>query len=463
MTTVTRILSAQTTSQPELRSICKAMALVRADVWRRYGGLGTVGKNAAAIRKDITARCWYAQLPVDGTIRAETTKDVVNDLLTYKAAAVHKVRQAIARRTNDPDERKRLYALLKADQWLEDPYLHRNMRKHFRHGIAHCTNQFVVRSDKHSEQIVDGRLVVTIRIARQYGAAIRLTTNSNGKGVDLRGCNLRIIVKDDQLEIHYATEKAAGRPCGTQEVGVDKGYSEALTDSDGVRHGERFGGVLTRYSDQQAATGKARNKLHALEKKHREAGRTAKADRIRQHNLGRKKLNARRDRTQHHLRTIAYQAAHQVVDKAAVVASEDLTAPIKVKVQWRNYNRRMSGWAKSVLAQAIDEVCSQRGAVHVTVNAAYTSQMDSFTGLLEGRRVGDKFHRANGDVIQADFNAARNVKHRLHDPDIARFMPHREVLRILQSRSSGATERQEASVGRRKPRQRSADKSIAQL
>ncbi|MDN0076689.1 hypothetical protein QU481_17665, partial [Crenobacter sp. SG2303] len=76
--------------------------------------------------------------------------------------------------------------------------------------------------------------------------------------------------------------------------------------------------------------------------------------------------------------------------------------------------------------------CSQRGAVHVTVNAAYTSQMDSFTGLLEGRRVGDKFHRANGDVTQADFNAARNVKHRLHDPAIARFMPHREVLRILQ-------------------------------
>ncbi|WP_205700364.1 hypothetical protein [Crenobacter intestini] len=70
---------------------------------------------------------------------------------------------------------------------------------------------------------------------------------------------------------------------------------------------------------------------------------------------------------------------------------------------------------------------------------------------------------ANGDVIQADFNAARNVKLKLHDPEITRFMPHREVLRILQSRSSGATERQEAPVGRRKLRQRSSDKSIPQL
>lgn len=340
------------------------------------------------------------------------------------------------------------------------------MRKHFRHDISHCDNQFVVRSDKHEESIVDGRLVVTVRIAKQYGAAIRLTTASHGKGVDLRGCNLRIIVEDNAVEIHYASEKVPGRVCGHREIGVDKGYSEALTDSDGAHYGERFGAVLTVYSDRVASTGKARNKLAALEKKYRAAGRIAKADQIKANNLGRIKLNERRERTQQHLRTIAYQAAHTVVDQAATVVSEDLTSPIKGKGQWRQYNRRMSGWAKGVLAQALEEVCSQRGAVHVTVNAAYTSQMDSFTGRLEGRRVGDKFYRATGDVIQADFNAARNVLARLHDPDIERWMPHTEVRRILLARSSGATERQEAPVGRRSLlslRQRSADKSNAQL
>jgi len=48
-----------------------------------------------------------------------------------------------------------------------------------------------------------------------------LTTPSNGQGVDLRGCNLRMIVK---------------------------GYSEALTDADGAAHGEGFGVVLADYS-----------------------------------------------------------------------------------------------------------------------------------------------------------------------------------------------------------------------
>jgi hypothetical protein len=123
----------------------------------------------------------------------------------------------------------------------------------------------------------------------------------------------------------------------------------------------------------------------------------------------------------------------------------------------------MSAWAKGVLAQALEEVCTQREATHVVVNAAYTSQMDSFTNLLEGRRDGDKFYRANGDVLQADFNAARNVRARMDDQEITRYLPHLQVRQILLARSSGATERQEASVGRRKSRQRSADKSTAQF
>jgi hypothetical protein len=464
MTTVTRTLYTAPSSLPALRAVCRAMAFVRADIWRRYGALQNVGKSAADIRKEVTSNGWYAALQIDGTIRAETTKDVVNDnILTYKAAACAKVRQAIAKRTSEAAERKRLYGLLRADKWLEDAYLHRMMRKHFRHGVAHCDNQFIVRSDKHESRIVNGRLVVTIRIAKQYGEPIVLTTNSSGKNVDLTGCNLRIILKDDRVEIHYVTKKSEGRPCGSEVIGVNKGYTVAFTDSDGDQHGTKFGAVMTAYSDKVAKTGQARNCLHALEKVHRDAGRIAKADRIRSNNLGRVKLQSRRARTQQQLRTIAYQAAHSIVDKAAVVGSEDLTSPIRRKSQWRQYNRRMSAWAKGVLAQALEEVCTQREATHVVVNAAYTSQMDSFTNLLQGRREGDTFYRTNGDVLQADFNAVRNVRARMGDQEITRYMPHLQVKQILLSRSSGATERQEASVGRRKLPQRSADKSIAQI
>ena len=92
MTTVTRTLYAMPSSLSAILAVCKAMAFVRADVWRRFGALQNVGKRAADIRKEISRSGLYAALQVDGTIRAETTKDVVNDILTYKAAACSKVR-----------------------------------------------------------------------------------------------------------------------------------------------------------------------------------------------------------------------------------------------------------------------------------------------------------------------------------------------------------------------------------
>ena len=433
MITVTRTLQADVPDA--LRTICKAMGYVRADIWRRYGALGTVGKSANDIRKEISAASLYSGLPVDGTIRNETTKDIVNDVLLYKAAAMQKVRKAIAARTGDEAERKRLFTLLRKDQWLTDNFLHRQMRKNFRHGKSQVANQFIVRSDKFNTEIVNGYLTIVIHIAAKYGEAIRLTTTSSGKNVKLTGSNLRIIVKDGFSEIHYATTKGDGRPRGEKMIGIDKGYTEAFMDSEGVAHGKDFGKVMRVYSDQASATGKARNKLYALEKKHREAGRIVKADHIKRCNLGRIKIDGRRDHTRKRLRTIAYQSAHAIVDKAAVVISEDLTSPIAKKQVWKRYNRRMSAWAKGVLAEALDSVCTQRQAQHCLVNSAYTSQMDSVTGLLEGKRVADKFYRANGDVLQADHNAALNVLRRYEDTEITRFTPHQEVRRILLARS----------------------------
>lgn len=433
MTTVTRILRADV---PEaLNLICKTMGFVRADIWRRYGALGTVGKSVNDIRKEISAARLYAALPVDGTIRNETTKDIVNDVLLYKAAAMQKVRKSIAARTTGEAERKSLYTLLRKDQWLTNNFLHRQMRTHFRHGKSQVANQFVVRSDKFNTEIVNGYLTIMIRIAAKYGENIRLTTTSSGKNVKLSGSNLRVIVKDGYTEVHYATSKGNGRPCGEKMIGIDKGYTEAFTDSDGVAYGKAFGAVLTEYSDKASATGKARNKLYALEKKHREAGHTAKADHIKFYNLGRIKIERRKDRTHKQLCTIAYQSTHMIVDKAAVVVSEDLTTPIAKKQAWKQYNRRMSAWAKGMLAEALDSICTQRGANHCLVNAAYTSQMDSVTGLLEGKRVADKFYRVNGDALQADHNAALNVLRRYEDAEITRFTPYQEVRRILLARS----------------------------
>src|SRR5437868_4252836 len=96
----------------------------------------------------------------------------------------------------------------------------------------------------------------------------------------------------------------------------------------------------------------------------------------------------------------------------------------------------MSSWAKGSLAEALQTVTKARGSRLRLVNSAYTSQMDSNTGQLSGRRVGDKFYHANGEVTHADTNAALNIKQRGDDTDITLYTPYREVKKILLARLS---------------------------
>ena len=136
------------------------------------------------------------------------------------------------------------------------------------------------------------------------------------------------------------------------------------------------------------------------------------------------------------MRDVLFKAAHTVVDKAAIVAAEDLTSPIKDKKKYgKNQSRRLAGWVKGVMADAIHTVSSRRGASVVLVNAAYTSQTDSRHGVLLGTRNGDSFHCFDGVVLDADQNAARNILARISDSEIKRFTPFGEVKRILVKRT----------------------------
>ena len=72
------------------------------------------------------------------------------------------------------------------------------------------------------------------------------------------------------------------------------------------------------------------------------------------------------------------------------------------------------------------------------VNPAYTSQIDSRTGLLQGKRQWDRFYCCDGAVLDADVNAACNILARLYDEEITLYMPYREVKALLAERTRTA-------------------------
>jgi hypothetical protein len=172
---------------------------------------------------------------------------------------------------------------------------------------------------------------------------------------------LRVILRDGRIEIHYAVTVEHANDCGEATVGVDKGYSEVLVDSDGEHHGSGLGELLGSESDYLKEKNRRRAKLRAIAKN---TANERKRQNILANNIGRKKLTNRAKRTCARIRTVVFNAAHKVVDKAATIAAEDLTASMAGRKFSKNINRRLSAWTKGTIAEALTSVSQRRGSSH---------------------------------------------------------------------------------------------------
>ena len=429
MAKVTRIAYSKNLNQGkyyQLLKIASRLGRLRSEVWQQYGSIKGVGKTHREIRGrwlaekrefDVPARLWK-----------ETLRDTFADIVMYRESAKVKVRKAIYKRTEDESERKRLYTLLKSNRWLEDDYLRRMMRKYFKHGKTQVDNQIILDTGCYTAFERNGQAWIKVMgPERGKRIAIPLDTNRLPSGT------LRLILRNGRIEVHYVVEsdECCTKPCGDKKIGIDKGYSEVFVDSDGLVHGDGLGEKLSAESDYLKTKYQFRNKLKAIAE-----ANPHKREAILKHNLGRKKLVKRKQKHTKQVRDKVFKAVHSVVDKGKIIACEDLSAQIKSQKQYRKDTfRRLSGWVKGLINEALQSVSQRRGSTLVFVNCAYTSQMDSRYGVLLGHRNGEKFYCFDGVVLDADENAARNILARKDDPEIQSWTPYKEVKSILLERT----------------------------
>src|SRR3981081_1638718 len=124
------------------------------------------------------------------------------------------------------------------------------MRGQWRRGHNHTSNQIIIRSDKvRTVTLTDGGEVwlAIPGLPPRASVVVPPATAVAPAGT------LRVILRGGRVEVHYQVEdtavRSAHRGCGTGTVGVDKGYSEVLVDTDGEHHGPELGELLRRRSD----------------------------------------------------------------------------------------------------------------------------------------------------------------------------------------------------------------------
>ncbi len=440
MSKVTRIAYSKDLNQGKfdhLSEMARRLGQLRTEAWDKFGSMAGVGLSHRDVRDAWVAQEREFDLPA--RVWKQTLSDVFGDMEASREAAKLNVKRAIWRKypnkkdTTQNKEGKRLFTLLKANKWTEDDYLRRLMRRYYHRGHTSVNNQIVLDTQCYEAFKLNGALWINVTsLVPRQRIAIPLNTTVAPNGT------IRLILRAGRVEVHYAVEAesvTSQRPHGDSEIGVDKGYTEVFTDSEGDRHGDGLGKLLSKESDELKIKHQRRGKLHAVARKHKKSN-ADKYDRIRANNLGRKKLNRRKKRHQQNVRNLAFKAAHAVVDKANKVAAEELTAPMAGKSYGKNQNRRLNTWTKGVMAEALNAVTQRRRSSLVLVNPAYTSQMDSRYGVLLGERRGDLFYCFDGVVLDADQNAAANILARLSDTGIHLYMPYKQVKDILLQRTA---------------------------
>ena len=115
--------------------------------------------------------------------------------------------------------------------------------------------------------------------------------------------------------------RSAHRPCGAATVGVDKGYSEVLVDTDGDHHGPELGELLRRRCDTLKQRNASRATLRSIGNRAAGRGRHGTAERIRRTNLGTLTRHRQRRRWEQRVATVTYRAVNAVVDKASVIVA----------------------------------------------------------------------------------------------------------------------------------------------
>jgi putative transposase len=241
---------------------------------------------------------------------------------------------------------------------------------------------------------------------------------------------ITVVLTDKGIALHVPQELKKKRISNTAIEAVDFGYTEVMTDTQGIRYGTQFGKELTKITEHQHRKMQQRNKLHSLKKKTDNSN-------IQKYNLGKKKQCATKERARATLEKEINTGINQLIrtKKPALLITEDLRHTFHYDKP-KAVNRKLSNWLKGRLQDRISFKALAEGFRHEQVNPAYGSQSCPRCEFVDsGNRVGDSFqclHCGHEDI--ADRIAALNYARRYGDLKIGQYTRYCEVKTILLER-----------------------------
>ncbi len=437
-TQIVPVIGMTETVKAELLSTMKKLGIVRSESYNKLGSICYWGIDWKKAYPEVKGFRTPESLGLPSKLAEWTVSDVAKAITAQQAACKDAVIKNIYQRfpgKENQNKRKELCKQLKTLAFLENTLLHRLVRKEYQRGHSWVRNQIVYQQGGYKCKRLSRNTYQLELAGLKRGKRNKIVVKYNRK---IKG-QIRLIYNQllQRFEVHFLVDYGTIEiPVERRSIGVDKGYTEAFYDSDGQAHGKGLGKVTTKKSDRICAKNRNRGKLWALHRKLEKID-PDKSARILENNLTRKTENRRYRQNQTELAAIIGAASKSLFNEEALkVFAEDLTQPIRNKRQSKAVSRKLNSWMKGAMRDSLQKWANWTGSVVTEVQPSYTSQIDSRTGTLLGKRTGDNFTGFDGVVLQADYNAALNILARGTDKEITRYMNKTEVQAVLLRRTA---------------------------
>ena len=211
----------------------------------------------------------------------------------------------------------------------------------------------------------------------------------------------KLFVKNNQIYIGFPFKSLNKTFVGNQtSTGVDLGINRVAVTSDGIIFRDKH------YNGLKRKVRHLKRELNSKNDLRKDGQGKTKAIRRKLKKLSNKERNLSK--------LAAHRLSKQIVETATgnVIVFEDLKGIKNKTKKGKKFNNKQSQVPYYMIKEFTTYKAQLSGKKVVTVNPAYTSQIDFRTGNKDGQRQKGRYVGADGKVLNADINASLNIAKR---------------------------------------------------
>lgn len=433
---MTKIVWQQTEILPEetmefLKGIAADYAKVKAKVYERYSGIGSLGRLGSIF--DLMTEMRHCglreQLELPSVYYELAVRDGVSDIKSTWGMTKNRIRTQITANENlSGDDRMYLRTVLKLDKIYaailnREPYpmpektagmdidvnrlnnlLRRLTRKYLGKPASSRADSFSVSPGGYSYK--DNALCLVSRIPRK-----RVALPLKDQKTSTR--QIRVCIKANYALIALPKEIKKQKHKDYQNtIYIHLGYQTMCTLSSGKLYGEKLGELLSAKSERLMEKNQERSRIRARYRESLSSGDEKRAEEIKANNLGIQKYNRQKRKEQARIETYVNGELNRMLEAEKpekIVITRPLTIN-KTPLKYKTSNRKVTEGPQSYVRKRLTQKCDANGIQLVEINSKGTGNVCSNCGM-EGKRLIEGFVCEHcGFKSSIALNGARNIE-----------------------------------------------------